>query len=502
MSINMGNLFTRLGKIAGAYRAINGFVGSGPATPSASWGSGPSGISGANVRCLNDVLTAIQSQLQSPFPELLAGQAYGVSSPLYQLQTSLPSAVNGALSYLQSLAQGTILDTVNADVAIPGLTINTAVQELIRQMVSQSSSVHSNAVSSVVTAGGGNTGNPTIVVSLVDENGKNLEYAYNETMVLTTTRDQYDGATAGNETIAIVAPKGSVAPSSNWQWPSGNGYASGYSGTLTVVDPTQNNGSGGNLLNNSSFKGTWTTNQPANWTTDVGSPGTNWQDGTTNNYAGTAHCFQFIGDGSTLASVYQTFANGAITGGNTTTLLPGAVYLFNAQIKLSNANPAAGVLAFSLTDGNGAVLNDNSGNPCTISVNLANVGNTSYNALSGAFRTPTIMPANVRLRMKLTTALTNGKNVYVDYMAITQPAAQAYGGLYTGGPYMAAFRGSTDSIDYVTNPAVGDRWTVAIKNDYGGVWQTWLWQNMNIPALGVPVPSSANSPTIADTLIS
>lgn len=507
MAIAIAQLFNRLGPIAAAFRSINGFVGTGPPSPSAAWGSGPSGMSGAKIRCLNDSLTAIQGQLQAPYPELLAGQAFGVSSPLYNLQTSVPSTISGALTYYQSLAQGVIIDAVNADVPIPNQNITTAMLELLRQMVSQAASVHSNAVSSVVTAGGGNTGNPSIVASLVDAHGKNLEYAYSETLTLQTTRDYFDGATAGNETIGIVAPKGSISPSLNYQWPSGNGYASGYTGSITVVDPTQSNGSGGNILSNSSFKSTWAANLPPQWLTDVGSPGTNWQDGTSNNYAGTAHCFQFIGDSATLSSVYQSFANlnagVAVTNGNTTTLTPATTYLFRAKVKLSAPSPAAGVLAFSLTDGNGVVLNDDTGNPCTISVNLAGVGNANYNDLVGALRTPTSMPTTgVRLRMKLTTALSTGKSVFVDYVGMTQPTAQAYGGLYTGGPYLAAFRGSVDTIDYITNPVVGDRWTVAITNDYGGLWQTWLWQILNIPSLGVPVPSSANAPTISDGAIS
>lgn len=504
MAISISTLFTRLGKIAGAFRTINGFLGTGAPAPSSAWGSGPSGMSGANIRCLNDILTGIQGQLQTPFPGLLAGNAYGVSQPLYQLQTSMPSSVNSALTFLQSLAQGVIINTVDADVPLANQSINPAMQELIRQMVSQSATIHANQVSSTVTAGGGNVGNPTIVVSLLDAHGKTLEYAYSESMILTTTRDQFDGATAGNETITAVAPKGSVAPSSSYLWPSGNGYASGYLGSLTVVDPTQSNGSGGNLLNNSSFKGTWTTNQPQYWTADVGAAGTNWQDGTVTFYAGTSHSFEFLGDGSTLASVYQTFANQSTTGGNTSTLSPATVYLFRAQVKLSASSPAAGVLAFSITDASGNVLNDDAGNALTISYNLAAVANTNWNAVTGAFRMPTSMPTTaLRLRMKLTTALTNTKNVFIDYMALTQPTAQSYGGLYTGGPYMAAFRGSTDTIDNTTNPAGGDRWTVAITNDYGGLWATWLWQTMNLSALGIPIPSAvSSSATISDTLIS
>ncbi len=505
MAINVNVLFTRLGKIAGAMRDINGFVGSGAPAPAAIWGSNPAGQSGANIRCMNDILVGIQNQLAVPFPELIAGTAYGVSQPLYQLQTSMPSAVLGALTYLQTLAQGVIIDTVNADIPTPDLTITTAMQELIRQMVSQTASVHSNQVSSTVTAGGGNVGNPAIVVSLVDEHGKNLEYAYNELLVLTTTSDQFDGGTAGSEVISIAAPVGSSTPSLDYRWPSGNGFASGFTGSLTVCDPTLSNGTGdgANLLNNSSFKGTWTTSQPQYWTTDVGSPVTNWQDGTSNAYAGTAHCFEFLGDGATLASIFQTFANQSTTGGNTSTLSPNTTFLFCARVKNSLASPATGVLAFSITDAAGNVLNDDAGNACTISYNLAAVANANYNAVTGAFRTPSSMPTTaIHFRIKLTTALANGRNVFIDYMALTQPTAQVYGGLYPGGPYIAAFRGSTDTVDFGPNPAVGDRWTVAITNDYGGLWQTWLWQTMNLPQLGIPVPSLGTAFTVAETAIS
>ncbi len=500
MSINITNLYTRLGKIAGAYRSLMGMVGTNATSPSSKWGLTPGGVSGANVLCMGEMLTNIQTNVGGSNPELMAGGSYSVSAPLYQLQTSLPSAMTSALSYLQSLARGLVMDVVNADQFLPNLTADTAMRELIRQMISQSATVHANILGSSLTAGGGNTGNPDIVLSFIDAQGANLQYAYKEVMVLTTTRDVSDGATAGNETISVKAPAGSVAPQLNYLWPSGNGYCSGFQGTLTVVDPTQSNGAGGNLLSNSSFKGTWTTNQPDRWTTDVGAAGTNWQDGTSNNYLGSSHCFEFLGDGATLSSIYQPFANNSVTGGNSSILTPETVYLFRAMYKMS-ATAAAGVLAFSLTDGSGTIINDNNGVPNTISINLATVGDTSYHALTGAFRTPTVIPSAVRLRIKLTTALSNTKNVFLDGIGMTQPAQQTYGGIYLGGPYLAAFRGSTDTVDFNPNPTTGDRWTLSILNDYGGIWQMFLWQTFNLPQIGLPVPNTA-VPTQADTLIS
>lgn len=502
MAISISGLFGQLAPVASMMRTLMGMLGTtGPSPNSSAWGLTPGGMSGATVRNLNDMLNRIQTIVGTSNPDLMSGTTYGVSAPLFQLQTSLPQQIGQALSYLQSLAQGTIIKVVNADVPLSTLDIRTATIELVRQMISQSETVHANALSSTVTADAANTGNPTWVITFVDANGKNLQYAYKETMIAKTTRDYADGATAGNETIHLEAPAGQVSPALNYLWPSGNGYCSGFSGDLTVVDPTQSNGSGGNLLANSAFKGTWTSNQPQYWTAGTGAAGTNWQDGTSNNYLSGAHCFEFLGDGSTLASIYQNFANASLTGGNTSTLLPDTVYHVRLMYKLSAASPAAGTLAVTLKDGSGNVVNDNSGTANRVSVNLAGVGNTNYNALSGSFRVPTNIPTSgLRIYLELTVALTNGKNVFIDALALTQPTQQTYGGLYPGGPYVSVHRGSTDTIDWTPNPANGDRWTVAIANDYGGVWQTWLWQVLNLPSIGTPIPNAQTGNTQSDSL--
>lgn len=500
MAIDFNNFYACLATIASDFRNVNGLCGTKEPVPASVWGNTPGGISGGNIHCLDKMLTQVQGRVGTSYPELMSGGNYSVSSPLYQLQTSLPGAVSGALSYFQSLAAGLVMDIVNKDNFIPNLTIDVALREVVRQMVAQGTTVHLNTLSATVTAGGSNIGNPIIVVTFTDANGNALQYAYNETIVFQTTLDASDGATLGQETISATAPAGQVPPSLNYLWPSGNGYCSGYSGTFIVVDPTQSNGSGGNLLNNSSFKGAWTSNLPANWVAGVGSPGTNWQDGTSNNYLPGAHCFEFLGDGATLASIYQNLANAGLTGGSTQSLTTETVYNINLYYKLSAANPATGILAFTLKDGAGNVVNDNKGNANRISVNLANVSDTAYHALNGSLRVPSNIPAaGLRVYLELTTALPSGKNVFVDGIALAQPAQQTYGGIYAGGPYISIFRGSVDTVDFVPNPVYGDRWTVLISNDYNGVIQTWMWQVFNLPGLGLVLPNAA-VPTQADSV--
>ncbi len=135
----------------------------------------------------------------------------------------------------------------------------------IRQMKAQAVTVNQCTVSTTVTAGGSNTGNATVVASTTGPNGLLLEYCLTENILLTCTEDQNHGATAGQEQVTITSPA-AASSALAYQWPAG----SGISATTTVIDPTQSNGAGGNLLNNSAFK-SFSGNTPTSWTVDVGS---------------------------------------------------------------------------------------------------------------------------------------------------------------------------------------------------------------------------------------
>ncbi len=79
--------------------------------------------------------------------------------------------------------------------------------------------------------------------------------------------------------------------------------------------------------------------------------------------------------------------------------------------------------------------------------------------------------------------------------------------IYAGGPYVSVFRGSADLINYQVYPLLGDIWTLAVTNNYGGHtadinFQTAFNRLFDMASLGLVLPSaSGGGSTISDTLI-
>jgi hypothetical protein len=379
----------------------------------------------------------------------------------------IDSSLQGQKSALVTLLQNIIITRVNNDSPQQNPTsFQQAMVEFIRQMNSQTITVTASTLGGTTPSlGSGNSGTsitgPTPVLTTVDQSGLNLDYMIPETMTLECTQDQFSGATAGSEVISVTSP--AQVSSLSYLWPGGSGLST----TLTMIDPTQGYGSGGNLIGGGSasvgaFKA-FTGAVPTGWAVDTNA--SLITDGTTNNYSGLAHCVQITGVTSTQFGLYQTFANAGVTGGSTISLLPNTVYHFYCKVKTPSAG-TAGVLAFSLVNNsNGTtVINDNAGNANTISLNVATANVTTWQTVSGSFRTPTVMPtAGIRLRVYSTTAVANTTVVYIDFPALSQPAAQTYGGVYAGGPFMSIFRGSVDVVRFIS-PSIGDYWTFQATN--------------------------------------
>ena len=487
MSINFTTTFADLGKVFAALANLDGFGSTVAPVTVSNWGASGYPV----IKCQDTMVSDILTRLEG------SGLTSLISYNSWQTAVSgVDNSLQNVKSTLSQLAQQILIKRVNNDVSQPNSSLNTALVEFVRQMKSQSVTVKQCTVSDTVTAGTNNTGDGNVVVGLNDPNGASTELAYDESLILKCTIDQFTGGTAGQEQVSVAAPASATALSH--LWPAG----SGASGTLTVVDPTLGN-SGGNLLTGgSSTAGAWkafTGSVPTNWLVDVGA--SQISDGTSSKFAGAAHCLEFAGDGSTLTSLYQNFANGSITGGSSYTLLPATVYLFSMRFKLSAGSPAAGVLTVSLTDGSGTVLNNNANVAQTLTQDLTTISDTSWHTLTGSFQTPTVMPTNARIRVKLTTALSNTANLFMDFAALTAPTR-----LYSGGPYLALFRGSVDLAKWISE-AIGDTWTVAITNDFGSSthnpnqnFQTCFNRYFGMASAGLILPS-ASSPTIGDGLI-
>lgn len=501
MSMNFTQNFTDLAAFMGDYTSLNGVAGVLDNTPASNWGNS----SGPIVKCQKKMYQLVEQRLAG------SGGGSGLINLLPSVLSlaalqQMDTALTQIKSALVSDAQAVLISRVNQDNPQPNRSLQTAMVEWIRQMQVQSLTVQ-NATVAATIATGANTGTAVVYVSLYDPNGLTLENCFAETITARCTIDQYHGATAGSETVTVTSPA-SAQPTTSYLWPG----ASGITQSLTVVDPTIGNGSGtnANLLTGSTGTTTGAFKNASlittQWTVTSGSG--QISDGTSNAYAGTAHCLALTGDSSSTITLYQSFANGSISTGSSASILPGTVYHLCLHVKASVV-PAGGAIAFSLVDGNNAVINNNAGVANTITTIVSGYSSTSYQTIKGAFQTPTVLPANVRLRITTTVPISTGTIVYIDFVAMVQPQSNGpvlvgsggqssgYGGLYQGGPYMTIFRGDVDLVNWVS-PTIGDSWTIAVSNNYGSSsptimsFQSLFWAFFGMPGLGLVLPSAAS----------
>ena len=118
--------------------------------------------------------------------------------------------------------------------------------------------------------------------------------------------------------------------------------------------------------------------------------------------------------------------NNASTG-TAGTVQPLTSYAVNLALKV-DVVPAAGVLTIDLIDGNSNVIQDAQGNNNSFAVTLSGA-TTSWVFHSGVFRMPRALPAAMFLRIRLSTGLSSGSNLFIDHLAMG-----ALTRLYNGGP--------------------------------------------------------------------
>jgi len=366
----------------------------------------------------------------------------------------------------------------------------TSLKEIIRQMKVQGATVLAMTVTgspiAAVNPGPHFTGigNGILNVSVRRPlDGAVLENSFAENILFTCHSDSYSGsATSGNEGFSVTGT-GSQSNVFAFNWPLG----SNGSVNVSAIDGNANNSSG-NLLNKSGFNN-WTANVPNNWVLELGVAGTNIAQESGIVYDGTSS-LALIGDGTTNFRLTQKFNTSTGTSGR---LSPQTQYSSNVFVRRDGTAAGTGVLTVDLADGNGNIINDQAGNPNSFTIDLTAL-TASFAPFTGNFRTPQIMPSSAYIRFRLTSALTNGRTVYLDKASLG-----VHNQFYTGGPSFAVHAGS---IPF----AIGDIGSVAITNSRGagGTLSTWqtLW-GLEFPdsltnELLLP---SATSPSILDALI-
>lgn len=468
MAINYTNLFTDLGRLAKVHRV-------------------------AAIFADGDLETAIDgaiTELGTTYAAFSAALATGKAS-------FLANPVNIG-STVQTAMQGLLMKYVNDDTLLASKTdLTLALVELIRQMKLDAQAVTDTDVSvTSINSVAGIVGTGIAAATVQRGDALEQENLSKETAVLTCVGDFQNGtATAGAEPWVY---SGDQAPPSVYshEWPG----PSGASASLTTIDSQVDNNR--NLLTNSGFElfGTPTANLPDKWTAVTGTPGTHiFEESTGSNVHRGSKSLRFLGDaGATLTGIKQTFNDAG--GGTAGILRPNRVYGLHCWLKVSN-NAATGTLDIALVDGTGTVVNDDLGAGNTAGVSLAPL-TTTYQSVNAVillgifFRTPKTLPTGLALRLKLSTAISNGDSLYIDSLAMAEATY-----LYAGGPGICVYRGA---VDFMT----GDKFTPIFDNTqgggqtYGGTWQRTFDRFFDMRSKGLLLPyATGGGITQADSLI-
>ena len=443
--------------------------------------TGPTGVF-TRLGAIGGIVAAVNAGRGTTVPGKLAlvASGYAPGSPLLEdfstVVADWQASQDDLLLYLQSLAAAAVVAAAQADAPLADPSLGPALQRLIAQMLASGDSVSARPVAATVAADGANVGNPAWVVAPTTDTGRSAETQFAETWRFACTADsQSRQAVAGGEPIAGRGLPAAASPLDP-AWPAGSGAAAG----LRAVDASQPSGSGGQVLAGGDFESWTVANVPDGWTVRVGVPGTDTLQ-SASEYTG-ASALALPGGGSVATALDQSFgANGVAP------VLPATQYAFNLWASVTSV-PAAGTLEAALVDGSGAVLLDAAGNPASVAVSLPTLS-TTYAPVGGMLRTPRVLPALTRFRLRLSSPLSSGSTLLVDRAALARPTR-----LYAGGPRAAVFSGSTPMV-------AGDAWTLATSATPGTGGFALLFERLfAMRDLGLLLPSSG-SPTIPDALI-
>lgn len=423
-----------------------------------------------------------QTALPAAFESLLV-QYDGQTPPGFRdvIATAValaPQAVANQAAWLPALQQaavGTLIRHVQKDKPAAAGSVQLALEELVRQMRASGDTVKRSAVAVAATPAAGNAGDGVAVATATRGDGLPAELLIAEVARLEVTADSFGGgATAGSETATYYGAAGNPADVWAYDWPAGSGVAT----ALTAVSP-----SSGSYLTGGDFEVFSPADTPDDWAIEVGAAGVEvFEEGTTV-YSGLKAVR--VAGSATLTRLAQTLAADTLP----PALTPLGCVLW---VRVSGV-PAAGVLTIDLTDAAGAVTTDDQGAANSFTQSLPALAAATWTPVSGVFRTGRSLPVGLKLRVRLSTALSAGTNLYLDRVTLFPLVT-----VYAGGPAVGVASGAAPF-------AAADAWTLTSTNDRGGAADNATFQALferifGLSSLGLLLPS-ANTPTVADTLI-
>ncbi len=266
---------------------------------------------------------------------------------------------------------------------------------------------------------------------------------------------------------AVGAP---TVPTNSYLWPAG----SGANVQFAVTDPAA---SGLTVDGGFASWGGTGANTPTYWSIVNGAAGVTIFQGSGTGVRTATNSAKILSDGSSTTKLSQ-----AITAAINT------VYAVTVQAKINSAD-GSGTLVIRLTDGDGVVLNDDAGNALSYSRNMSAQVTTSYQCFTAFFSTPRQLPSTTKIEVGFGVAPSAAKFMNIDLVGVVAGTQ-----LYTGGPYIAAFSGSTPT-------AFGDTYACTFTNSLTSAsFARGLQRLYNTLSMGVYFPS-ALSPTVSDALV-
>lgn len=431
---------------------------------------------------------AIPAAMDAIFDQFTSQPDRGWTVDLLDRYDDIVAQPSAALSVFQADAARILFEMVKADSPAKASSLQAAIDELRRQMAVSVDSVAAMAVSVSASAAMLSTADGMIATTVKRGDGLVRQNVIAEAGVLVCEGDSFQGGfTAGQEPFRYTGAA-MVADRLAYNWPSGSSASFAFNAVDAAAGPSPT----GQLLVNGDFEAATVPNTPDNWAIESGVAGTQVFVDTSAPYSGTSS-LKFAGH-ATKAAISQVFGDASAGTG----LIPSSLLNYALAFKIKvTGGPAAGVLTVELTDSANANAADAAGtaNLATIDLTTASSSWANPTLASGSlvFRLPRVIPTGLKLRVRLSTALSVGSSVFIDHEAMTPMVTP-----YDGGPSIAVFGGA---IPF----AVGDGWTVTGANDrasatYLATWQALFDRWFGMREMGLQLPYSG-SPTIADTLI-
>ena len=463
-----GGYYNRIGTIIALIRNVHGIQGTTAPSPASAWGSGGQSIN-TEFKLVEDLLAEFASNEQSAVQNVP------------NLFDSWRGTSNSWFNSLRTIAQNFTIDQVDRERKLHQRNIQNALDVLYLLMLEDSQTLAQNTTSfSAPTPGPNNTGEFNWAAHFNTNLGNKLDYVIPEFMTAVCTNAQTIGS--GGAESFTVRGRANQASELEWDYPTGSGAST----TIRTSNPSRNQDSSSNFLNNSDFE-TWSqATNPDNWVpTD---PGTIIaRDQTV--FARGASSVKVTGDGTNAARLTQQFNNAA---GTNRSLELTRVYGVGAYVRAATGVPTAGTLDFTLTDGTNPIK-DAAGADQKFQVDLTSLVADTWTPVSGFLTTGRNIPASAYLDIAFN-SVASGQVLNLDSVVMNTATR-----LYTaGGPWLFGFPAQGET----KNPQVGDFWTLTFNNNYAGQVLTWMGRLFPylISQAGYSLPS-ASSPTIADTVI-